>query len=452
MIQDKLFYYGFRAANIPRKGMVYISLIVLYMLFSFKVIAQTKVVSFNKLSLHEATSLALENNPSIRLANSAYNVNVAGLRQSRSGLFPNINFSAQGSRTEGAFIFNPDFPAREQKYNNYTTGISINQLIYDFGRTTSRIEASEDLVDASNYDYISAKENVIVNVQVAYFSYLQAQYVAKVNEDLLRQAEEHLKIAKAFYSAGQRPQYDVTKAEVDVANANVNLLGARNQVQITRLQLENAMGIQNPELYTVTDSLAIVPFNISIDSARAISFNSRSELKALNFRLQANENLVSSAWSQNLPALTAFGTYNWNGFEPTSLKSRWNAGVTFNFPIFQGFAVSAQVEQNQANVQQVQANIESTRQAILLEVSQYYLSMKEALNRIDAANKLIQSTVENLRLAEGRYNSGVGSATEITDAQLLLSNARITYIQGLYDYNTSVIRLKKSMGIISNGS
>ncbi|MGE5683066.1 MAG: TolC family protein [Bacillota bacterium] len=429
------------------------TLLILFFFASFSAFVQTafgqtKVVSFSSLSVQQATELALENNPAIRVASANYNVSAAGLRQSRSGLFPNISLNAQGSRTEGAFVFNPDFPAREQKYNNYTTGLSVNQLVYDFGRTSNRIQASEDLVNASDFDFISAKENVIVNVQTSYFSFLQSQYVEKVNEELLRQAEEHLKIAQAFYNAGRRPQYDVTKAEVDVANANVTLLRSQNQIQLSRLQLENAMGIQNPGNYSLNDSLQIVPFKISLDSARAISFNNRSELKALSYRLQANENLVSSAWSQNLPAISAFGTYNWSGFEPTGLRGRWNAGLSLNFPIFQGFAVSAQVEQNQANVQQVQANIENQRQSIMLEVSQNYLAMNEALNRIEATNKLIQSAEENLKLAEGRYNSGVGSATEITDAQLLLSNARITYIQGLYDYNAAMIRLKKSMGII----
>ncbi|MGE5497696.1 MAG: TolC family protein [Syntrophothermus sp.] len=424
---------------------------LIIMIFHSQVSAQMKSMNIDRLSLNEATAIALNNNPTIRLAQSGYDVSTAGLRLSRSGLFPNINASVQGSRTEGAFVFNPDFPPREQKYNSYTTGLSVNQLIYDFGRTYSRISAGSNLVNASDLDVTAARENVVVNLQTAYFSFVQSIAVEKVNEESLRQAEEHLKIARAFFNAGRRPQYDVTKAEVDAANANVALLRSKNLIEISRLQLENAMGISANANFTPTDSLTVFPFNVSLDSARTIAFDNRAELKAQQLRLQANQELVTSAWAQNLPAISAFGTYNWSGYRPGDLRGRWNAGLSLNFPIFQGFAVSAQVEQNQAQVEQVQSNIEVLRQSIMLDVSQNYMSLHEAMDRIEATNLLIRSAQENLNLAVGRYNSGVGSATEITDAQLVLSNARITYIQGLYDFNVSLIRLRKAMGTIDTG-
>ncbi|MGE5402099.1 MAG: TolC family protein [Ignavibacteriales bacterium] len=420
---------------------------ILLLVIAGSVHGQIKVMNFDRLSIQNATQIAMENNPSLSIASAGYDISNALLRQARSNFYPVIGFTATGSRTEGAFVLNPQFPVREQQYNNYTAVLQVTQLVWDFGRTTSRVEANRNFTQASDFDYKAAVENVIVSVQTAYYTYLETQYVEKVNLETLQQAQEHLRIAQAFFNAGRRAQYDVTKAEVDVANANVSLLRSRNQVQIARLQLENAMGIKNSKDYVVTDSLSAPRFSVSLDSAVAIAIENRSEMKSAQLRLEANRNLVSSTWDQNLPALSVFGSYNWNGFN-FPLASRWNAGVTLSVPLFQGFAVSAQVQQNEANVAQASASIEVTKQNIILDVSQNYLALNEAFQRIDASNTLVRSADENLRLATGRYNSGVGSPTEITDAQLLLANARITYIQALYDYNTSMIKLKKSMGTI----
>ncbi|HEX2867366.1 MAG TPA: TolC family protein [Ignavibacteriales bacterium] len=425
--------------------------VFLLMLISFEVHGQVKIVKFDRLSIQDATNMALQNNPTVRIATSGYDVSRSLLTQSRSGYFPALSFTASGTYTQGSFVFNPSIPVREQIYRSYTAGFQAQQLIWDFGRTSSRVSANENFVGASAADYQSSLENVIVGVQTAYYAYLQSQYLVKVNEETLKQTQAHLNVAQAFFKAGRTAQYDVTKAQVDVANAEVNLLRSRNQVQIAKLQLENAIGVQNPEDYTLLDSLRADKINVSLDSARAIALENRSELRAANFRVQANKDLLSSIWSLNLPVISAVGNYNWNGFG-LPLYSRWNAGLNFALPIFQGFFVSAQVQESQANVEQSVAQAELTRQNAILDVSQNYLAMTEAYQRIGASYTLVESAAENLRLAEGRYNSGVGSPTEITDAQITLANARITNIQALYDYNTSIIRLKKSMGTLGGES
>lgn len=425
--------------------------VFLLMLLAADVHGQVKIVKFGRLSLQDAMSMALENNPTVRIATSGYDVSRSLLTQSRSGYFPAINFAASGTYTQGSFVFNPSIPVREQIYRSYTAGFQAQQLIWDFGRTTSRVSANENFVGASAEDYQSSLENVIVGVQTAYYSYLQTQYLVRVNEETLKQTQEHLNVAQAFFKAGRTAQYDVTKAQVDVANAEVNLLRSRNQVQIAKLQLENAIGIQNPGNYVLLDSLKADKFNVSLDSARAIALSNRSELRAANFRVQANKDLLSSTWALNMPVISAVGNYNWNGFG-LPLYSLWNAGLNFALPIFQGFYVSAQVQESRANVEQAMAQEDLTRQNAILDVSQNYLAMTEAYQRIGASYTLVQSADENLRLAQGRYNSGVGSPTEITDAQLTLANARITNIQALYDYNISIIRLKKSMGTLGGES
>jgi outer membrane protein len=410
--------------------------------------AQIKEMHIDSLSIDLATRIALENNPSIKIAYSNVDYSNAVLRLSRSGYFPNLSITGSASRTEGAFVFNPSFPPRDQQYNNYTAGFQLQQLIYDFGRTSNKVSASDDLANSSLYDLKSATEDLIMLVQINCYTYIQAQYLERVDREALSQTEEHLKIAEAFYKAGTQPQYDVTKAQVDVANAKLNLIHSQNQIKVSKLLIENSMGVRIQNDFIITDSLKFDSLKISIDSVKSVALDNRTDLRSLKLKLAAQKSLVSSAWSQNLPSISAFGNYNWNGFD-FPLYSRWNAGINFSLPIFQGFAINAQVQQAEAQVKNLEASTDQLTFSILSEVQQNYLSVIEAENMIVAADKLVLQAEENFRLATQRYKSGVGSSTEITDAQLALSNARYSNIQAHYDYLTSLVRLKRSMGLLS---
>jgi outer membrane protein len=411
--------------------------------------AQVKEMRIDSLSIETATRIALENNPSIKTAYSNVDYSNASLRLNRSNYFPSLSITGSASRTQGAFVFNPSFPPRDQQYNNYTAGFQLQQLIYDFGRTSNRVSASGDIANSSLYDLQSAQEDLTMLVQINCYTYIQAQYLERVDREALAQTEEHLKIAEAFYKAGTQPQYDVTNAKVDVANAKLNLIRSQNQIKISKLMLENSLGVKIPNDFIITDSLKFDSLKISIDSVKTIALKNRVDLKSLQLKLSAQRSLVSSAWSQNLPSISAFGNYNWNGFD-FPLYSRWTAGLNFTLPIFEGFAVSAQVQQEEAQVKSIEASIEQLTLSILSDVQQNYLSVVEAEQRIAAAIQLTLQAEENFKLATERYKSGVGSATEITDAQLALSNAKYTNIQAHYDYLTSLVSLKRSMGIIMN--
>jgi outer membrane protein len=421
---------------------------ILSLFFLINIPAQIKEMEIHSLSIDQATKIALENNPSIKIARASVEYSDAGLRLSRSGYFPTLSITGSATRTEGAFVFNPSFPPREQKYNNYTAGFQLQQLIYDFGRTSNKVSSSDDLVNSALYDLQSATQDLLVLVETNCYTYLQAQYLEKVDQEALAQTEEHLKIAEAFYKAGTQAQYDVTKAQVDVANARLNLIRSQNQIKVSKLLLENSMGVKIPNDFIITDSLRYDSLNLSIDSVKSIALNNRNDLKSLKLKLSAQKSLASALWSQHLPSISAFGNYNWNGFD-FPLYSRWTAGINLSIPIFQGFAVNAQVQQAEAQVKNLEASIEQLTLLILSEVQQDYLSVIEAKNMISAADQLVLQAEENYKLANGRYKSGVGSATEITDAQLALSNARYSNIQAHYSYLTSLVRLKRSMGLIS---
>jgi TolC family type I secretion outer membrane protein len=436
--------------QVPFKFILQIELVSLFV--STPLFSQVDIVSVDSLSLQRAVALGLEHHPSLQAAQANLHSAEASKKLSLSSYYPAISATGTGTHTEGYFVFNPSIPSRYQIYSNYVAGFSGTQLLYDFGKTSSRVGANTDFVEASEQDLRSAHDNVVMNVQLAYFAFLALRSVVTVNEEALQQAASHLAQAKAFYTVGRRPQFDVTRAEVDLANANVNLISARNTLEVARVQLDNAMGIHPVHPYAVTDSLATAPVKLRLDSVVTIAAQHRPDLLSAKARLSGFQGLVSAARSQHLPTLSANGSYNWSGFNIQfdngigGLYPRWIAGLTFTFPIFQGFSIDAQVEQAQASVEIAQANLSTITQGALLEVQQAYIGVIEAQERMVAAEKLVEQAEQNLNMAERQYAAGVGTVLEVTDAQLTRSNARITNIQALFDYNSSLARLQKAIG------
>jgi outer membrane protein len=402
------------------------------------------------LTIEQSVSIAIANHPSLRVAEAFKRSSSSNVTGAQANYFPSVNVNASDTRTGGLVSVNPSLPSRTVFYSQYSTGVSLQQTIYDFGKTSGRVSAAEDLYNASSYDYDSTREGVIMNVELAYISFVQAQHVVTVDQEAVAQAQLHLKEAQAGYVVGTRPEFDVTKAEVDLANANVNLISSRNQARIVRLQFENAMGFHPATDYSVQDIFQTPPppFTIPLDTAKFIALQSRAEILAAEATVHADQELVSATSDQSFPTLALTGSYTWNGFD-FPLLSEWKAGLTFSLPVFEGFSISSQVEDAQATVDAAQASLDLLKASVLLDVEQNYLSVKDASERIAASQKLVTESEQSLKLAEGRYNSGVGSPIEITDAQVDLSNARITYIQALSDYNSSIIRLRRAMGIIA---
>ncbi len=409
--------------------------------------AQTSQLTVDTLTVEKAMTIALEHQPLLQAAQAGVASAEAGKRLALSNYWPQIGFSASGSHTEGTFVFNPSIPARNQIYSTYTTGLSANQLIYDFGKTSSRVGANSDLVTASHQDYRLTYANVATAVEVAFYAAMQAQEVTIVNEETVKDAADHLRSAQAFYKAGTRPLLDVTRAEVDLANANVGLITARNAQRVALLQLENTMGVHIRPGYALRGNVNALSPSFSLDSARTAAMLNRPDILSARAHYDALQSFASAAFGLHLPTISASGTYNWSGFD-VKLYGRWTAGVTFSLPIFQGFGINAQVDQAEAAAQAQFAQLRLTVEDGMLDVEQNYLAVAAAAERIAATSKLVEQADESLRLAEKQYAAGVGTAIDVTDAQVARANARITAIQAVYDHTIAITRLRQSMGTI----
>jgi TolC family type I secretion outer membrane protein len=408
------------------------------------------------LNLERCVEIALVKNPSIIAARNTVDVSESRVGQAKSNYYPQINWTSGYSRispatsrsfsTSGA-VTTGSSGSSSSAFDEYTSGATLSQNIYDFGRTSSQVKIQSLNFDSSRSDLRNITDQVIFTVRQAYYGVVQAKYNRMVVEDTVKQTQQHLEQAKGFFDVGTKPKFDVIKAEVDVSNAKLNLIRAENDLRIAVVNLNNAMGVPEAPEYTLYENMSFEKYEITFEDALAKAYENRPDVKSVVAKRQAAETSVESAKTNYYPFLTGNASYNWAGGRIDQMENGWSVGAALSFPLFSGFLTKYQVEEAKANLNVLRANEESLRQTVFLEVQQAYLNLRAAEEAIPTAKLGVEQARENFEIANGRYAAGVGNPIEVTDAEVLLANARLAHIQALYADKVAQASLEKAMGI-----
>lgn len=415
--------------------------------------AEEIIVKGELLTLERAVNLGLQHHPNVRAGEGSVEASLARKGQAQSAYYPQIDASAAYTRQQPTSISTGTSTvgigsrvATSHSFEQYSTGVSAHQTLFDFGRTWANVRVQKRNVEAAQADLANTEEQVILNVKQAYFDLLRAKRNLTVAGETVAQFEQHLAQARAFYEVGTKPKFDVTKAEVDLSTAKLNRIRAENAVRIAVVNLNNSMGVPDAPEYAVEDILSFEKYAITMAEAEDKAYANRPELKAILARKQASESAVTAAKTGYFPTLSGNAAWNWAGHRFAN-GDGWSAGLALSIPIFSGFMTKHQVAEAKANLSVLSAQEEALRQNVLLEVQQNYLNLAEAEERIATAQLTEQQALENYEIASGRYAAGVGSPIEVTDAEVSLSNAKTAHVQALYDYKTARASLEKAMGV-----
>lgn len=399
------------------------------------------------LTLTECVGTALKNHPSIRAARENVRAGQGRETQASSPYYPQVTATTgySESRSSGGTI-------GDSMTRSYATTLSLNQMLYDFGKTENAYDAAQWGTRSSEQDAERITQDVVLNVKQAYYALLAARKLVEVAKKTIEQTESHLRQAQAFFKAGSRPRFDVTRAEVDVNNAKLGLINAKNSVRIRTIALNNAMGIDPGQATEIEEALPLVPVMPALEQAQADALRSRPEMMKADAEIDAAKARVRLELSNYLPTLSASGAYNWAsgksemGIFKGDIQNSWNAGVVLSVPLFQGGLTRGRVSEARANLIALESQRDTVRQSILLEVNQAFADLESAAARVDVMESAVKKARENLDLAQGRYEAGIGPYIEVTDAQLSAVNAETDHVQAVYDHHLAVARLEKAMG------
>ncbi len=396
------------------------------------------------LSLEDCIEIAVEGHPDIRSKRAEVKAGKSRVGQSFSSFLPFLDFSSGYSRSE---VNQGHSNALSDSRDNYIIGFSLSQNIFDFGRSLSLWRMSKEEARAISYVLNTTGQDIVFKLEEEYYSHLKALRLEKVNQEAFASAELHLKQARGFYEAGTRPKIDVARAEVDVSNAKVDLIKAENGVRLSKVRLDNAMGLGEPVSYQIKDDLEFKTSDYQIDEILSLAYINRPELLELDAGLKAMSHKIDLCRQEHLPKLTARFYYNWEG-ESTPLDREWKAGVTLDLPIFSGLDTSYKLSEARDNWRGAKARIGGLKLQIRKEVEQALLSLREAEEMLSATEIAVEQAKENLRLAEGRYEVGLATIIDLTDARVLLLDAETNRIQALCDHKIAGALIERAAGTI----
>jgi outer membrane protein len=426
---------------------------ILFLIFStpFEGGAEDVIKKGELLTLERCIEIALKMQPTIVAAINTVNINESRVGQAKSNYYPQINWtssyerinSASGSSSGSTSGF---FGRTNEDFDHYSTGFTLSQTLYDFGKTPTQVKIQNLVLDSSRSDFRNTTEQIILAVKQAYYGVVQTKYNVLVAEDTVKQTQQQLEQAKGFYEVGTKPKFDVTQAEVNLSSAKLNLIRNENAFKIAKVTLNNVMGIPDAPEYTLDETMTFVKYEITLEDALSKAYQNRPDLQSIVLKRQAAERSIDLAKTGYYPVLNGNAGYTWSG-EEFPLDHGWNIGATVSFPLFSGFLTKYQVEEAKANLNVIKANEELLKQTIFLEVQEAYLTLRSAEDAIPTAKLRVEQAQENLEIANGRYAAGVGNPLEVTDAEVGLANARTSYIQALYVDKVAQASLEKAMGM-----
>jgi outer membrane protein len=398
------------------------------------------------LSVDDAVAIALETQPSIQTRLSEYGAAVFRVDQEFSRLLPQLSAGWTAARSQNVGgISNAVTGTSERTWNTSSAGprISLSQVLFDFGKTWASTDVARRVADSALEDTELQRQLVTQTVKESFTNINFAQRLIRVNEQALQRSELNLRSARGFFEVGTRPKSDVTRAEVDVANARLDVIRARNAERLARVALATAMGLPATTPLQIEDNLIYQP--VSLDPARLLEEALRQRPESRRARLQADaaESRVRRAYRDFFPDITGNGFY---GAQRTDFSEVWELGLSLTWTIFDGGNLIARYRETKALLDAERARVRATELDVSREVEQAQNNVIESQERIQAAQVAVASAQENFRLAQGRFDAGVGTILELTDAQLFLTLAQNTEAQALADYRIALARLDRATG------
>jgi len=401
------------------------------------------------LTLEECIAIALDAQPRIQATLADYAAARYRVNQAMAPLLPQLSGLVSATRSQGTTITTNAAGATIQVAQSRQLGdtflaqVQLSQLLFDFGKNLAATEAARKLAEVAVEDVELQRQLISLTVKEAYTNTLFSQRLIRVQEQAQERAELNLRSAKGFFEVGTRPKSDVARAEVDVANAKLDLIRAKNALRTAIVALNIAMAINVDTPTQIVDNLVYQPLTLDRQQLRSDSLRQRPEYRQAKLRAAAAEATERQTFRNFFPDISGSGAY---GGTQSQLNESWSLGLTLSWSLFDGGGRIARYQEAKANLEGARARVKSAELDIVQNVEQAEIAVEEAQERILAAQTLVASAQENFRLAQGRFDAGVGTILELTDAQLALTQAQNTESQALADYRIALARLDRAVG------
>jgi outer membrane factor, OMF family len=433
---------------------------------------EVEVGAEQPITLQQAIEIALKNNKEIEEARIQVERSEAVLREARATLFPTLDLESGFSYDDQSLLFdnpieqeirdaNPDLTDEEVQQLvdaeledsstnsfSFSNGLGLNYNIYDSGQRGATIRSAEKQLRTTELQLEIVVEQARFEASTNYYDLQNSDAQVKIEEAAVEDASQTLKDAQLLEKAGLGTRFDVVSAEVELSQAQQRLITANAQQNIARRQLAETLSVSHSTDLSTADAIEEVgTWKLSLPETIVQAFKNRAELEQFLLQREIGEENRTIALSQIRPRVSASANYGLSDdFEDNiGFTDNYSLGLQATWRLFDGGAARASAEQAEKDSQIAETQFANQRNQIRFNVEQAYFGLESNQKNIATATKEVELAQESLRLARLRFQAGVGTQTEVIDAQTQLTTARGNLLSSIIEYNQSYNQLQREV-------
>ncbi len=402
-------------------------------------------------TLERALEQALANNPDARLARSHIAAAQAGLEQANAAFWPHLQFQSSYTRTDNPMmvfgsILNQRAFSQSLDFNDVPDVDDWNSRgvltipLYTGGRNKAAKGAARANTEAAKMDSEAVRNALGFEVSRAFLTVLKTREFIRAAEAAVTSYQTNLAIAKRRLEAGALLQTDVLDLQVRLAQAQEDLVRARNANALATRALRNLLGLEDAD-FSIAESAPLPSVPVSRDLSK------RAELAAARQRERAAEQSVLGARSGYLPRLSAFGSLDYDyGWKYENGAGSYTAGGLLQWDVWDGKLTRAKVREARANLDSAREQERKLQLALNLEAEQATLDLKAATERLAVTGEAVAQASQSADLTRVRFEQGAALATQLMDAETALVGARVRRAEAEADQRIAIAALRKALG------
>jgi outer membrane protein len=408
-----------------------------------------ELIASKSWTLGDLVDIALRNSTQTREAWENARAAAAHYGSEKGAWLPRIDASGSYTRQKsGGFGGRPQFVQ-----TTYGGSLNLEFLLFNFGGRMATIEESRQALLAMDWTHNAVIQDVVLEVEQAYFQYQSAKALAASQEASVKEFQTNLDAAQARHDAGIATVADVLQAKTALAQARLSLDGIEGQIAVTRGSLATAMGLP-----------ATTPLDVTLEEGPPPVDNTQAAVEEFLTRAQAERPDLAAARAEadkaaahrrsvkaeGYPSISAVGSLGRTYLvSPDTQVNTYSAGLQVSLPLFTGLSHHYDVKEAEAQARAADAHLAGLRQQVDLEVWTSYYDLQTARQRLATSEDLLESATQNHDVAAGRYQSGVGSILDLLAAQSALANARALRVQARSDWYLALAQLAHATGTLT---
>lgn len=433
---------------------------------------EVELVGTQPLTLEQAIELGIRNSADLQAVRLELEQQRAALREAEAANYPTVSAGVESeygaSESVNPVRENPLDPNSDTRVETPVSrslvlggALTVEYSLYTSGRRSAAIQAAERRVRLQELQIESETEDLILQITRDYYDLQEADEEVQIFRASLEEAERSLRDAEALERAGVGTRFDVLQAQVDVANALQNLRNQESDQEIARRQLAERLNLNQTITLAAADPIEIAgEWELDLEETIVAAYRNRAELEQLLVQREIGERNRREALAALGPQVTVSTRYaltNTLATDPDSPQedagflSNFTATLGVSVPLYDGGAARSRARQAEAAIAIAETNFANQRDQIRFQVEQAYSQLNSNFENIQTTDLAVQQAIEALRLARLRFQAGVGTQTDVLQAQTALTQARFNNLQAILNYNRALATLRRQVSNFPDG-